>query len=64
MKRFRITWEYIKEGISYIDAEDLDDAKDKAPESITDFGDPEQFTEEVQWNTGWEVKSVEEVTEE
>ena len=61
MKKFKITWEYLQIGTSYVDAEDLDDAKSKAEESITDFGDPEEFTQDVQWDTGWEVKSIEEV---
>jgi hypothetical protein len=64
MKRFKITWEYIQKGTSYIEAKTLDDAIFEAPESVTDFGDPEEFTQDVQWDTGWEVKTVEEVTEE
>lgn len=64
MKKFRITWEYIGEGTSEFEAEDLDDAINKAEEFVADFGDPKQFTEDVQWDTGWKVKSVEEVTEE
>lgn len=63
MKQFKITWEYLREGTSYIRAKDLDDARDKAEESITDFGDPKQFTENVQWDTGWMVKTIEEVIE-
>ena len=63
MKKYKITWEYIKEGMSEFEAEDLNDAINKAPESVTDFGDPKEFTEEVQWDTGWEVKTVEEVIE-
>ena len=60
MKKFIVTWEYLQMGTSELEAEDLDDAKDRAEESVTDFGDPEQFTQEVTWNTGWEVKSVKE----
>ena len=61
MKKFRITWEYIQKGTSELEAENLDDATYKAPESVTDFGDPEEFTQKVTWDTGWEVKSIEEV---
>jgi hypothetical protein len=64
VKRFRITWEFIREGTSEIKAESLDDAISKAGESVADFGDPKQFNEVVQWDTGWKVKSVVEVTEE
>ena len=62
MKRFEVTWEYIREGTSEIKAKDLDDAKDRAEESVNDFGDPNQFSESVQWDTGWKVKTVEEVS--
>ena len=51
MKKFRITWEYIREGTSEIEAKDLDDAIDRAEEEVT------------QWDTGWKWKTVEEVTE-
>lgn len=61
MKKYRITWEYTQTGVSTLEAENLDDAKDKAPDSVSDFGDPTQFKQIVQWNDGWDVKSVEEV---
>lgn len=61
MKKFRITWIYEQTGTSEIMAEDLDDAKGRAEESITDFGDPKEFTQDDTWNTGWEVKTIEEV---
>ena len=61
MKTFRITWELLQTGTSKIEAKDLNDAKDKADSSVTDFGDPKQFTQMMQWNEGWEVKSIEEV---
>lgn len=61
MKKFRVTWKYEQTGTSYVEAEDLEDAKDKAPGSVTDFGDPEQFITDVTWDTGWELDSIEEV---
>ena len=61
MKKFRITWEYIREGTSEIEAENLDSAIVRADASVADFGDPKQFNEVTQWDTGWKVKSVEEV---
>ena len=63
MKTFRITWELVQEGVSELKARDLDDAKDKADDSVTDFGDPKQFTQITQWSEGWKVKTVEEVVE-
>ena len=60
-KEYQITWEYIQTGISKLKAKDLDDAKDKADNSITDFGDPEQFDQIPQFDDGWKVKSIEEV---
>ena len=61
MKRYQITWEYLQEGTSELDAENLDTAIVKAPDSVTDFGDPKQFTVHEQWDGGWKVKTVEEV---
>ena len=60
MKKYTITWELVQTGISEIKAKDLNDAEDKAEGSVTDFGDPKQFIEVSQWDTGWKVKSVEE----
>ena len=60
MKKFIITWEYLQTGVSHINAIDLDDAKNKADESVTDFGDSKQFTPIQQWDEGWTVKSIEE----
>ena len=61
MKTFRITWELLQTGTSKIEAKDLDNAKDRADGSVTDFGDPKQFTQVMQWDEGWKVKSIEEV---
>ena len=60
MKKFLVSWEYLQTGVSHINAIDLDDAKVKADTSVTDFGDPEQFTPIQQWNEGWTVKSIKE----
>lgn len=60
MKKYRVTWEYIQTGVSYLKAENLDSAIVKAPDSINDFGDSEQFKQVAQWDDGWDVKSVEE----
>ena len=58
MKKYRITWEYIQTGVSSLKADNLEEAMDKAPDSITDFGDPTQFEQVMQWNDGWKAKSV------
>ncbi|GAH04733.1 unnamed protein product [marine sediment metagenome] len=58
--KFRITWELIQTGTSEIEAKDLQDAKDRADESVDDFGDPKQFTP-IYDDYGWQVKIIEEV---
>jgi len=59
VKTYIINWEYIREGTSEVKAKNLDDATNKAGRSVTDFGDPKQFNEVVQWDTGWKIKSIE-----
>jgi len=61
MKKFIITWELLQTGVSYLNAENLEEAMVKAPDSVNDFGDPKQFKQITQWNDGWDVKSIEEV---
>ena len=60
MAKFLIEWELVQSGYSKIEAKDLQDAIDRANESVDDFGDPEQFTQEYDVDNRWEVKSIEE----
>ena len=61
MAKYEISWEFIQTGVSKIEAESLQEAIDRAEESVDDFGDREQFVPSYDDYSRWEVKSVEEI---
>lgn len=58
MAKYIIEWEKIEVGTSEIEAKDLYEAEDNAESSVEDFGDPKQFTQMYDLDSGWKVKSI------
>ena len=58
MAKYIIEWEKIEIGTSEIEAKDSYEAQDKAEDSVEDFGDPKQFTQIYDLDSGWKVKSI------
>ena len=64
MKMYDVEWEYIKVGHSQHVASSLEEMKILAEEGdlIEDFGNPDEFDEHYDCDTGWKVKSIKRIT--
>ena len=59
MKTYAVDWELVQYGTSKVKANSLDEAKRLAEGSVSDFGDPKQFTPDSEGNL-WHICSVKE----
>ena len=63
-KIFNVEWELIKTGHSQHEAESEDELLKEEYEGnglIEDFGNPDEFDENYDCDSGWKIKSIEEV---
>ena len=59
MKTYVVDWELVEYGTSKLKANSLTEAEELAGGSVTDFGDPKQFTQSMEGSL-WYVCSVKE----
>ena len=60
---FDVEWEYIATGHSQHEANSMEEIEKMGREGdlIEDFGNPDEFDEHYDCDSGWEIKSIEEI---
>jgi len=59
--KFKVYWSRSEYGTSKVEANSKEEAKVIAEESIKDFGDPNQFIQDINTDDCWQIYEIEEI---